>query len=121
MAGGGGVGGYALSAKTKDKELGMKVLALLAYYQGEGRYVKGGHTDVIIKTDGLTPENPLPDITKALVADQSQFVYKSNFNHALPSAFSKPFGEYLQNLVTGQAVDKFIANTDKLIASLNKK
>jgi raffinose/stachyose/melibiose transport system substrate-binding protein len=121
MAGGGSVGGYAVSAKTKDKDLAIKVDALLAYYQGEGRYVKGGHTDVVIKTDGLTTELPTPDITKALTADQGKFIYKSNFNHNLPSVFSKPFGEYLQNLVAGQSADDFIADTDKLIATVNKK
>ncbi|MCD9023536.1 ABC transporter substrate-binding protein [Cohnella silvisoli] len=109
----GGGGGYAVSAKTKNKDLAVKVAAMLAYYQGEGRYVRQGHTDVNINTDGLKTEKPLDPVTEKLIKLKRDYIYHAHTVFADPK-FATPFGEQLQSLVAGEPLTDFFAKVDKL-------
>lgn len=115
MPGASELGGFAVSAKTKNPEEAVKVAALLAEYVSKGNYVKNSRTDCAVPTDGLTPEKPMAPMTKKLLANKGNYIIKSSVAHSLPNPkFSTGFGELLQKLVAGMSADEFIKACDKL-------
>ncbi|OCT15497.1 hypothetical protein A8709_15590 [Paenibacillus pectinilyticus] len=116
LPGGFEMNGFAVSKNAKNSELAIQVAAAFTQAYQEVSFKTTGSTMTTIKTDGITPNQPLPKMAVKLLKVKGQYITKSQVEHSLPNQkFAASFGEELQKFVAGEPAALFISNTDKMI------
>nr|WP_315971393.1 extracellular solute-binding protein [Paenibacillus sp. N3.4] len=116
FSGGGGPGGYAVSANTKDKDLAAKVAAFMSLKYAEYKYIQRGNPIVATK---VTKEivKKFPPMMEKLSQDIPKITSTSAFAWGLTAPkFKATLEDQSQNLLTGgYSADQFIKDLGKSI------
>lgn len=116
FSGGGSPGGYAVSPKTKDKELTSKVAWLLAKYQAEGRYILRANPVSPYKLSG-TPKKALDPMMVKLSKDLEKASSTTAFAWGLTNPKVKVAleDESQKLLIKGYSANEFVSQVDKAL------
>lgn len=114
MNGAGGPGGFAVSAKTKNKEVAIKVAAFMARKYAEYKYTQVGTPIVSIKVDKpITAQVPamLTRLGQEVIPNITSFAIVQNNTNVNLS-----IDDNSQNLiVSGFTADQFVTNLNKTL------
>jgi raffinose/stachyose/melibiose transport system substrate-binding protein len=116
MPGGTLLDSFALSSDLKNPDYAAEVFSKYYKYFQEAQFQKQQVIWSTIKTDGLTPENPFPDLVTNYVADKGSLKPGGNtwLGYSFNQKFDIGFAEEIQKLLVGEKADDFIKNIDKL-------
>jgi raffinose/stachyose/melibiose transport system substrate-binding protein len=122
FSGGGGPGGYAVSANSKNKELAAKVAMFLSLKYAEYKYTERGTPMVATKVD-KTIDKQYPPLMQQLANDIPKITSTTAFDWGLQNAKVKAaLEDASQNLVAGgYTADQFAQDVDAAIAASANK
>lgn len=122
MSGGGYNSGLGVSPYSKNKDIAAKYACLFALKFAEGRIIKRGDPNPILK-DSPKPENGYNAIQQQYVNDSANFKTMTCFDWGLTNAkFKAGIEDEVNTLLSGDyTVDEFVKNLDKVIEEANKK
>ncbi len=120
FSGGGGPGGYSVSANSKNQEMAVKTAAYISLKYAECKYTTRGTPIVATKVDApmVTPFPPMMEKLADVIPDIKDF---GSFDWNLTNAkFKVAIEDATQRLVTGSySAEDFIKDMDKAIANAN--
>lgn len=120
FSGGGGPGGYSVSANSKNQEKAVEVAAYLSLKYAECKYTTRGTPIVATKVDApmVTPFPPMMEKLAQTIPDIKSF---GSFDWNLTNAkFKVAIEDATQRLVTGgYSAEDFVKDMDKAIANAN--
>lgn len=116
MSGGGYNSGFGVSANSKYKDIAAKYTCLFSIEFAEGRIIKRGDPNPILKDSPAPNEGYLP-IQQEYVNNSANFKSMTCFTWGLKnSKFKAGLEDEVNRLLTGSyAVDDFISKMDKVI------
>lgn len=122
VSGGGNIGGYAVSPKTKDKELAAKVASFMSLKYAECNVTTRAKPFVATKVD-LPAKKEYPPMLQELTKDLPKLTYKSAFAWGLSNPkFKAGLEDNVQRLLTGTyTAENFVRDMDKVIEEAGKK
>jgi len=116
ISGGGFVGGYAVAANSKHKEIAAEYAVQLALKNAEGRIVKTGEFNTLLKKQVTSekPENALQkEVSTLLTSVQSTTTMGWAFEN---SKIQTDLGNEVQKLYTGDySIESFTKNVDTML------
>lgn len=121
FSGGGGPGGYAVSATSEHKDIAAKVAAFLSLKYAEYKYTNRGNPIVATKVD-LPVVKKFPPMMEQLANDIPKITSTSAFAWGMSNAKLKAaLEDNTQNLLTGSySAEEFVADMDAVIESIKK-
>ncbi len=121
FSGGGGPGGYSVSANSKNQEAAVKVAAYLSLKYAECKYTTRGTPIVATKVDApmVTPFPPMMEKLAQVIPDIKSF---GSFDWNLTNTkFKVAIEDATQRLVTGSySAEDFVKDMDKAIENANE-